>query len=156
MTLRLRKESGFTIIELLIVIVVIGILAGLVLNVCTGIQEDGRDAERKTDLQAVEGHLEAYAAKNNGLYPATTDIDDVTLDATFISTNFEGLDAEALLDPTSNDEYSYVATPSSPTACDNVTIDCTGYTLCADLEADGRGTDDADSDTCDESATSNL
>ena len=64
MSLRLRKESGFTIIELLIVIVVIGILAGLVLNVFTGIQEDGRDAERKTDLEAIEGHLEAYAARN--------------------------------------------------------------------------------------------
>ena len=155
MSLRLRKESGFTIIELLIVIVVIGILAGLVLNVFTGIQEDGRDAERKTDLEAVEGHLEAYAAKN-GMYPTSGDIDDVTADAAFISANFEGLDVDALLDPTSGDEYVYTATPSSPTACDNSTVECTGYTLCADTEEDGRGSDDADSDTCDEQRTSNL
>ena len=155
MSLRLRRESGFTIIELLIVIVVIGILAGLVLNVFTGIQEDGRDAERKTDLEAVEGHLEAYAAKN-GMYPQTSDIDDVTADATFIAANFEGLDTDALIDPTSGDEYVYTATPSSPAACDNSSVECSGYTLCADLEDDGRGSDDADSDTCDEQRTSNL
>lgn len=154
MSLRLRKESGFTIIELLIVIVVIGILAGLVLNVFTGIQEDGRDAERKTDLEAVEGHLEAYQAKN-GEYPATADMDDVTADAAFISANFEGLDTDALIDPTSGDEYVYTATPSAP-ACDNSTTECSGYTLCADLESDGRGADDADSDTCDEQRTSNI
>jgi len=155
MTLRLHKESGFTIIELLIVIVVIGILAGLVLNVFTGIQQDGRDAERKTDLEAVEGHLEAYAAKN-GMYPATADIDDVALDAAFISANFEGLDTDALIDPTSGDEYVYTATPSSP-ACDNTSgNECSGYTLSADLEEDGFGGADADSDLADEIRTSNL
>ncbi len=155
MSLRLRKESGFTIIELLIVIVVIGILAGLVLNVFTGIQEDGRDAERKTDLEALEGHLEAYQARN-GMYPTSGDIDDVTADATFISDNFEGLDTDAMIDPSSGDEYVYTASPSAPAACDNTTVECSGYTLCADLEEDGRGSDDADSDTCDESRTSNI
>ncbi len=155
MSLRLRKESGFTIIELLIVIVVIGILAGLVMNVFTGIQADGRDAERKTDLEAMEGHLEAYAAKNNGVYPTSADVDDVSADATFISTNFDGLDTDAMIDPTSGDEYVYTATPSTPSACDNATTECSGYTLCADLETDGRGSDDADSDTCDETRTSN-
>ena len=156
MTSRLRvKQSGFTIIELLIVIVVIGILAGLVLNVFTGIQEDGRDAERKTDLEALEGHLEAYAAKNNGVYPATTDIDDVTADATFIGENFEGLDTDAMLDPTSDDEYSYVASPSTP-ACDNTSgNECTGYTLSADMEEDGFGGSDADSNTADDVRTNN-
>lgn len=153
MNLRLRKESGFTIIELLIVIVVIGILAGLVLNVFTGIQEDGRDAERQTDLEAVEGHLEAYAARN-GMYPASGDIDDVTLDAAFIAANFEGLDTDALLDPTSDAEYVYTATPA---LCDNTAgNECGGYTLCADLETDGFGGGDADADLCDEQRTSNL
>lgn len=154
MSLRLRNKSGFTIIELLIVIVVIGILAGLVLNVFTGIQEDGRDAERKTDLEAVEGHLEAFAAKN-GYYPADGDIDDVTADATFIATNFEGLDTDALLDPTSLDEYDYTASPAS---CDNTAgNECSGYTLCADLEEDGRGADDPESPVlCDEQRTSNI
>ena len=152
MTSRLqRKESGFTIIELLIVIVVIGILAGLVLNVFTGIQEQGRDAERKTDLEAVEGQLEAYAAKN-GYYPTVLNI----ADATWVAANLQGLDPDALLDPTSGTAYTYSATPSSP-VCDNTAgNECSSYVLSADLEEDGRGADDADSDTADEVRTSNL
>lgn len=152
MTTRLqRRESGFTIIELLIVIVVIGILAGLVLNVFTGIQEQGRDAERKTDLEAVEGQLEAYAAKE-GYYPTVANV----ADAAWVSANLQGLDPDALLDPTSNTAYTYVASPSSP-ACDNtVGNECSSYTLSADLEEDGRGAADADADTADEVRTSNL
>ncbi|MEO8863266.1 MAG: prepilin-type N-terminal cleavage/methylation domain-containing protein, partial [Candidatus Saccharimonadales bacterium] len=44
------KQQGFTIVELLIVIVVIGILAALVITTFTGIQQKGRDTERTTDL----------------------------------------------------------------------------------------------------------
>ena len=147
----LKKDSGFTIIELLIVIVVIGILAGLVLNVFTGIQEQGRDAERKTDLEAVEGQLEAYAARN-GYYPTEGNL----ADASWVDTNLQGLDPDALLDPTSGTAYTYTATPSSP-ACDNTAgNECSSYTLTADLEEDGRGGDDADGDTADEVRTSNL
>lgn len=152
MTSRLRTQSGFTIIELLIVIVVIGILAGLVLNVFTGIQEQGRDAERKTDLEAVEGHLEAYAAKN-GFYPTSTNIAD-TASGGFVDTEFRGLDLDALLDPTSLTQYTYT---EAPALCDNTAgNECSSYTLSADLEEDGRGADDADSDTADEVRTSNL
>ena len=131
MTSRLQKrESGFTIIELLIVIVVIGILAGLVLNVFTGIQEQGRDAERKTDLEAVEGQLEAYAAKN-GFYPSEANL----ADAAWVSANLQGLDPDALLDPVNAVPYTYAASPAN---CDNTAgNECTSYVLSATLEEDG-------------------
>jgi general secretion pathway protein G len=141
MTSRLRNQSGFTIVELLIVIVVIGILAGLVLNTFNGIQASARDSERKTDLNAVQGHLESYFAKN-GYYPT----DGNVADATWVSNNLQGLDPEALLDPTSGGAYTYGATPSS---CDNSSTECSDFTLSADAEEDGRGVDDADSNTAD-------
>jgi prepilin-type N-terminal cleavage/methylation domain-containing protein len=62
-------QKGFTIVELLIVIVVIGILAALVITTYNGIQQKGRNTERTTDLKAVQGQLEAYYA-SNGRYPA--------------------------------------------------------------------------------------
>lgn len=78
------KSKGFTIIELLIVIVVIGILSALVLNSVVGVQQGGRDRERQTDMNALYVHLEAYHNDNNG-YPllATLTAADNTLQSTF-------------------------------------------------------------------------
>ena len=50
---QLRKESGFTIIELLIVIAIIGILATLVLTNFQGAQAKGRDTVRKNDINSL-------------------------------------------------------------------------------------------------------
>ena len=65
-----NKEGGFTIVELLIVIVIIGILAALVIVAYTGIQTRARDAKSQTDAQAILKKAEAYAADSNGIYPA--------------------------------------------------------------------------------------
>lgn len=49
-----QKQSGFTIVELLIVIVVIGILAALVLTSYSNAQTKARQAKIDTDLEAIE------------------------------------------------------------------------------------------------------
>ncbi len=64
------RQRGFTIVELLIVIVIIGILAALVIVAYTGIQTRARDAKSQTDAQAILKKAEAYAADSNGIYPA--------------------------------------------------------------------------------------
>ena len=46
---RLRSEEGFTLIELMIVVVVLGILAGLVLLAVDGFQSSAEDAVTDTD-----------------------------------------------------------------------------------------------------------
>lgn len=136
MTLK-RNQQGFTIVELLIVIVVIGILAALVITTFTGIQQRARDTERETDIKAIHGQVEAYYAQN-GRYPTLANLND----ADWRSDNMKGLDSDALKDPKGSAEtlagtagpnvYSYVATPSG---CDNdANGDCTGYTLTADKE----------------------
>lgn len=62
--LKNNLKSGFTIVELLIVIVVIGILAALVLNSFSQAQAKARDSKRMTDLQALRKYAAAYAAEN--------------------------------------------------------------------------------------------
>jgi len=136
-----RKQSGFTIVELLIVIVVIGILAALVVTTFSGIQRKARNTERQTDIKAVHGQLEAYFAQNNA-YPALAQLQD----ASWRGLNLKGLDAEALKDPkagdnqdtpaasSSNTQYGYTVTPST---CTTAAGDCTGYTLTANLEGGG-------------------
>ncbi len=148
--LQLKKQiKGFTIVELLIVIVVIGILALLVITTFSGVQQSARNTERQTDIKALHGQLEAYYAKNTR-YPTLANVNSNS----WRGTNMKGLDNEAMRDPkgtgagasTSDTApyqvgsaaaaniYSYVVTPSG---CDNSTTDCTGYTLTATLEGGG-------------------
>jgi general secretion pathway protein G len=152
-SLKKNFQKGFTIVELLIVIVVIGILAALVITTYNGIQQKGRNTERTTDLKAFQGQLEAYYA-SNGRYPSSTDLgaggtngaDNVT----FIQANMKGLDKEALRDPkgaagdyslastATKNKYAYKPTQDDGTsACDNSTNDCTKYTLTAKPEGNG-------------------
>src|SRR3954467_14426565 len=93
-SLKKARSSGFTIVELLIVIVVIGILAALVIVTYNGIQQKARDTERKTDVKAVQGQLEAYWA-NNAKYPTMANVNDTT----FRNANMKGIDPAALADP---------------------------------------------------------
>jgi prepilin-type N-terminal cleavage/methylation domain-containing protein len=129
-----RKQSGFTIVELLIVIVVIGILAALVVTTFSGIQKKARDSERQTDINAVHAQVEAYYAQK-GYYPTNADLDDDT----FVTGELKGLDLEALKDPkgTSNDVasapaanvYSYAPLTSGDASCESDRTTCAKYTL---------------------------
>lgn len=93
-----NKSKGFTIVELLIVIVVIGILATLVIVTFSGIQQKARNSQRETDVNALTSHIEAYYAQT-GNYPTYAQVHD----GTWRSTNMKGLDPEALKDPKGND-----------------------------------------------------
>ena len=64
------KQEGFTIVELLIVIVVIGILAAITVVAYTGIQQRARVAVLMSDLEQAQTQLEVDRIYNNS-YPAT-------------------------------------------------------------------------------------
>jgi general secretion pathway protein G len=66
------EESGFTLIELMIVIVILGVLAGIVIFAVGGITDNGNVAACKSDVKTVDVAVEAYKAKN-GNFPANLD-----------------------------------------------------------------------------------
>ena len=70
MELWVSKQKGFTIVELLIVIVVIGILAAITLVAYNGLQQRARDTQRKSDLAAIARALQVYAVDNGNYVEA--------------------------------------------------------------------------------------
>lgn len=95
---QLRKQSGFTIIELLIVIAIIGILATLVLTNFQGAQAKGRDTVRQNNINSVYQKLEEFY-NENGYYPGEA----------LTAAVLPGIDADALVDPDGNDIASSAA-----------------------------------------------
>ena len=63
-------NQGFTIVELMIVISVISILAGISIVSYNGMQKGTRDKEREADVEAIQAELESYYNQEGG-YPHT-------------------------------------------------------------------------------------
>lgn len=140
--LKKTTQKGFTIVELLIVIVVIGILAALVLNTFSGVQKRARDTQRQTSVNSLSTQLEVYYNDKGG-YPASASI----ASDTWLEANLKGFDIKATHAPnTSSNSYAATATPTKdqfgyvaePTGCVSPTDDtgtsvtgtyCTEYTL---------------------------
>ena len=64
-----KQNKGFTLVELLIVIVILGILATVTVFAVTGITNKGKTSACQSDLKVIQTAEEAYNA-NTGSYTA--------------------------------------------------------------------------------------
>ncbi|MCL5666950.1 MAG: prepilin-type N-terminal cleavage/methylation domain-containing protein [Patescibacteria group bacterium] len=67
----IQKQPGFTLLELLIVIAIIGILSSIVFLSINNARVRGRDAKRIGDMRQMVSSLEQYYIQN-GFYPTGT------------------------------------------------------------------------------------
>ena len=65
----MRESSGFTLLELILVMVIIGILAGMVTISVAGRGTEARIVRTKADLSVYQRAVEAYALEHNDKYP---------------------------------------------------------------------------------------
>jgi len=98
------KTKGFTLVELLVVITIIGILSSIGLSTFTSAQIKSRDAKRKTQLKQLADAFEAYYNDHGG-YPAEADI---VWGAGFTDANGTVYMVKLPADPTQGLAYSYL------------------------------------------------
>lgn len=96
-----RRDSGFTIVELLIVVVVIAILAAITIVAYTGIQNRAKDSAQRTAVSQAGKKLATAAVQNNDQYPADK--------AAFL--------VQTSLSESASLEYTYIPTDSLKDFC---------------------------------------
>lgn len=91
----LRTPTGFTLVEILIVVVIIAILAAIVVPQFTSAANQTRENSLKMDLFRVRQQIEVYSQQHDGHYPSLTNFSDQltkpsTADGTTASTSTIG------------------------------------------------------------------
>ncbi len=139
---RSRQQGGFSNLELIFLIVIIGILTGLIAVTHNGITEKQDNTERQRDIDELRVELESYFSQYNQ-YPTFADMNN----ASWRAGNMKGLDREVLRDPNGSsyflasgpvkNMYAYHVASTNGKNCDDAHTICTEYTLTATLAGGG-------------------
>jgi general secretion pathway protein G len=101
-----RSKSGFTLVEILIVVVILGILAAIVIPQFSQASSEARVSSVKSNLQMVRSQIELYKIQHGDFLPA-----DITEDATDLvtrlttKTNYDGDPYTAAMEAAGDPSY---------------------------------------------------
>jgi prepilin-type N-terminal cleavage/methylation domain-containing protein len=123
-----KQRSAFTIIEVLIVMAIILVLAGLILATSGYVQNKGRRSRAEAEIAAISAAMENYKA-DNGIYPRDSKTDALAADAdpdggnpgTFVDSSkslYKALSGDSDGDPTTStasDTKNYFGGALKPT-----------------------------------------
>jgi type IV pilus assembly protein PilA len=77
-----QDESGFTLVELLVVMLILGLLAAIAIPAFFNQRDKARDASAKESVRTAETAMETYATDNDGSYAGATEDDLVNIEQT--------------------------------------------------------------------------
>lgn len=121
----LKRNSNFTLIELIVVVIVLGILAAIVIPNISSFSKEARETQYTADARNVQTALDLYTAKSDDLDGEALQKDAVTGDLVkFTAANFlTGKNADG------KNEFKLIGTD----------VDAYGKALAAALPADEQG-----------------
>jgi type II secretion system protein G len=103
----MKNSSGFTLIELMIVVVIIGILAAIAIPNFVEMQARAREASVKANMHSMQLAVEDFSVKNTGTYPVAAD--DAAVQANMPSGNYPRNPFTGF-----NDAWTWGADPAAP------------------------------------------
>ncbi len=65
----MKARSGFTLVEILIVVIILGILAAIVIPQFSDASTQARESSLRSDLQTMRGQIELYDIQHNDSLP---------------------------------------------------------------------------------------
>lgn len=114
-----KFKNGFTMLEMLVVIGIIGILVGMGAVSYSTAQKKARDSKRKLDIGAIKNAMEQYYSLCNGSYPVAVSgkVPSTIEAAAPTCTSSTTIMATTPLDPKTLDSYDYNGVATPPSIC---------------------------------------
>jgi type IV pilus assembly protein PilA len=79
---RMARDEGFTLVELLVVMLILGLLAAIAIPSFFNQRDKARDADAKSAVRTAQTAIETYATDNNGAYTGADAADLQTIEPT--------------------------------------------------------------------------